>query len=146
MKVILLKDVKGVGRMYEERSVADGYAMNLLLPKKLAIPASGAAAAQINNLKLNDAKHREAEHRRLETEVHKLGDTKIKFIAKANEKNHLFASLTAEKIAEILKKQNIEVPVENIILEKPIKELGTHSIPVRVGDKTAHFNLVIESK
>lgn len=143
MKVILLKDIKGVGRRYEEKVVGDGYALNFLLPKKFAVPAIGAAASQIKNLKENDAKHHEAELRKIEAEVHKLSNTTIEVKEKANEKNHLFAALTQEKISDLLKERGINLPPDCIALEHGIKEVGTHSIPVKIGSKETRFTLVI---
>ncbi len=146
MRVILLKDVKGVGRRYEEKNVGDGYASNFLLPKKLAVPATGAAASQLKNFKENDEKHKEAEEKKLESEVHKLSSAEIKVEMKVNEKNHLFAALTAEKISQLLKEKGMEVPAKFINIDGTIKEAGKHSIPVKIGEKVTHFTLVIEAK
>lgn len=66
MKVILLRDVKGVGRKYEEKNVADGYATNFLLPRKLVVPLTGQSAAQIAQLKAQEEKKRNEEAKRLE--------------------------------------------------------------------------------
>jgi len=146
MKIILLKDVKGVGRRFEEKNVGDGYASNFLLPKKLAVSATGGAAAQIKNLKESEEKHRMAEDKHLAEQVHKIANTNITFIAKANEKNHLFASLTRDKISMILKEKGREVPAECIQLESPIKELGTHIVVIKIGGKETHFTLVVEAQ
>src|SRR4051812_33297726 len=107
MKVIMLKDVKGIGKRFEEKVVGDGYAANFLLPKKLAVAATGAAAAQIKNLKENESKHKEAEDKHLSAEVQKLANTTVNIKANANEKQHLFAALTEEKISGILKEKGI---------------------------------------
>jgi large subunit ribosomal protein L9 len=146
MKVILLRDVKGVGKRYEEKNVGDGYAANFLLPKKLAVPATGAAAGQIKNMKESDAKHKEAELHKLEEEVRKLASTTINIKEKANEKNHLFAAITAEKLSLLLKEKGISVPADCIVLESPIKELGTREVPIDIKGKRTHFTLVIEPK
>lgn len=143
MKVIFLKDVKGAGRLYEEKEVSDGYAQNFLFPKKLAVPATGAAANQIKNLKEGHAKHREAENKKLHEHMEKLHDTTVTVKANANEKNHLFAALTADKLSELLREKGIEVPT-NFIQTQSIKELGTFRIPVSVDGKQTHFTLVIE--
>jgi large subunit ribosomal protein L9 len=145
MKVILLKDVKGVGKRYEEKNVADGYALNLLIPKKLAVPATGAAAGQIKSLKENEAKHKEADNKKLESEVAKLSGFELRVSLKANEKGHLFAALTPEKISELLKGEGIIVGSGHIGIDH-IKETGTFEVPVRIGEKTTHFQLVVEGK
>src|SRR3954468_14704624 len=107
MKVILLRDIKGIGKRYEEKNVADGFALNKLIPQKLAVPATGAAAEQIKNLKESDKKHHEAEDRKLSEEVHKIAGTTITISREANEKGHLFAALTREKISNILRDKGI---------------------------------------
>lgn len=145
MKVILLKDIKGVGRKYEEKVVGDGYAANFLIPNKSAVPATGSAASQIKNLKENDAKHNEARQRHLETEIQKLGSTVINIKEKANDKGHLFAKLTREKLSQLLKTRGIDLPPENIDLDEPLRDIGEHSVSVSVGEKKTHFNLIIES-
>lgn len=142
MKVILLRDIKGVGKRFEEKNVSDGYAMNQLLPKKLAVPAS--EAGSVKTLIQNKVAHDSAEQKRLEETVQKLMQTEVKLNLKANEKNNLFASLNANKLSEILKKQGIEIASDLIELENPIKQTGTFEVPVRVGDKQAKFTLVVE--
>ena len=148
MKVIFLKDIKGVGRKYEEKVVADGYALNQLIPKKLAVPSTGAAAGQIKSLKENEAKHKEAQNSKLRAHVEQITGQEVVVIVNANEKHHLFASITKEKISEILKKEkNVEIGTECIRLIQPIKELGTYEIPLKVGnDKETHFTLVLKTK
>ncbi|MEK7194491.1 MAG: 50S ribosomal protein L9 [Patescibacteria group bacterium] len=144
MKVILLKDVKGLGKRYEEKNVSEGYASNFLVPKKLAVSATGSAGAQMKNLKENEFQNQEARSRHLEVEIHKLSNTTITVKMKINEKNHLFASLTREKISELLKERDIDVPADCINLKQSIKEAGVHSISVKIGYKETHFNLNIE--
>lgn len=135
-----------MGKKYEEKNVGDGYASNYLIPQKLAVPATGAAAGQIMMLKENDSKHREAEMKKLEEEVRKLASTTINIKEKANEKNHLFASISAGKLSALLKERGINVPAECIVLESPIKELGTREVPIEIKGKRTHFTLVIEAK
>ncbi len=146
MKVILLKDIKGVGKRYEEKNVSDGYAENFLIPKKLAIPATGSAAANIKNLKENDTKHREADEKKLEAEIQKLTNTTVEVKARANEKNSLFAALTAPRISKLLMEKGIEVSAQSILVDSGIKELGTHNIKVKVGSKETHFVLVVKGE
>ncbi len=143
MKVVLIKDVKGVGRMHEEKEVSEGYAINFLIPKKLAVPATGAAASEVKNLKEMGAKHKEAELKKLEAEVHKLSDKNARLVAKVNEKGHLFFALDAKKVSEILNKEGVYIPSELILLESKIKEVGTHKIEVKIGEKRAHFSLEV---
>lgn len=146
MKVILLKDVKGVGQRYEEKSVTDGYAANFLLPKKLAIPASGSAAAQVKNLRAQAAQKNLAESKHLTEEVQKLAGKEFVLKEKANEKGHLFSAVHKGKIVEILKEAGISIPEEIIDLEHPLKEIGSHAVPINIGGKETHLTLNIEAK
>ena len=146
MKVILLKDIKGVGKRYEEKNVSDGYAENFLIPKKLAIPATGSAAASIKNLKENDTKHREADEKKLEAEIQKLTNTTVEVKARANEKNSLFAALTADKISKLLKEKGIDVSAQSILVDNGIKELGSHSVKIKVGSKETNFVLEVRGE
>jgi large subunit ribosomal protein L9 len=146
MKIILLKDVKGVGRRFEEKNVGDGYAANFLIPKKLAIQAGSAAAGQIKSMMEGQQKHQEAENSKFGAEIQKISGTTVNVFENANEKGHLFAAITRDRIAQILKEKGVSIPLGRIELPHGIKEIGTHTIPVKVGDKTAHFRLVVEAK
>lgn len=146
MKIILLKDIKGVGRKFEEKNASDGYAINYLIPNKLAVMASGAAAAQIKTLKEAEEKSNQAKNQKISENVSKLAGTEITATLKANEKGHLFASLSKDKIINLLKEKGIEIASDNLNLKDPIKEIGTYSIPVLVGDKETHFTLIVSGK
>jgi len=147
MKVIFLKDVKGVGRKWEEKNVADGYALNKLIPQKLAIAATASAAAQIKSLKEQEAKGKAVHDQHVSEEMHKLSGTELTIRVKANEKGHLFQKLTAEKIAQALKKEKgIEVNFAYINLFEGIQDTGSFEIPVKVGDKLTHFTLTVEAE
>lgn len=144
MQVVLLKDIKGVGRKFEEKNVSNGHAMNFLIPNKLAVPAN--EAGTIKALKEKEAQSREAETKKIEEAVAKISGTEINLKLKANEKNHLFASLNVEKLSQILKKEKgIDIEAKYIVLEYPIKQTGTFEVPVRVGErKEAKFTLRVE--
>lgn len=143
MKVTLLKDIKGVGRKFEEKEVASGYALNFLIPNKQAVPSGSASAGQIKVLKESGEKHREAENKKLEQEIEKLKNTEIIISLPANDKNHLFASLNSEKISTLLKERGIDLGVSHINLTQPIKETGTFRVPVSLDTKKTEFTLVV---
>ena len=144
MKVIFLKDVKGVGRKFEEKNVADGYALNMLIPKKLAVPAEGPGASSVKVLKENEAKAREKRGIQLSENLSKIAGATITLNMKANDKGHLFASINASKLSDLLKKEGIEIEEDCILLEHPIKEIGTFAVPISVErDKRASFTLVV---
>ena len=140
MKVILLKDIKGVGKRFEEKEVSDGHASNFLIPQKLAVSAIDTSAETIKNLKDQEEKIKEKEQAKLDNSISQVTGLKFEVKMKANEKGHLFEKITADKLSVILKKEKgIEIEPKHIQLSDPVKELGSFEIPV---DKT-HFTLEI---
>ena len=145
MKVILLKDVKGVGRKFEEKNVADGYALNLLIPKKLAVSATGSGAGAVKMLKEQEELGRAKRGEKLSLNVSKIGNTTISIKMKANDQGHLFAALNADKLSKLLKaEQGVELDADHIMLAQPIKETGTFTVPVSIEKgKETSFTLEI---
>lgn len=144
MKVVLLKDVPGVGRKNEIKQVSDGYALNLLLPKKLAVIATPAAMAHAERLKSESEAERKIQENLLGKNLAELASVRIEIASKANEQGHLFSGIHREQIAEELKKQkHLELPLASILLDQPLKAIGEYPIAVKVGEKTATFTLVI---
>jgi large subunit ribosomal protein L9 len=146
MKIILLKDVAGVGRRYEAKNVSDGYALNFLIPKKLAEVATPAALGRAERMKREEGALRREHEDLLLQNLAALGEARVEVQGKANEKGHLFASIHAEAIVRELKKQTgIDVLPEFLVIEKPVKEVGEHTIPVKVQDKVAHLKVVVKA-
>lgn len=140
----MLKDVAKVGRKYETKDVAEGYALNLLIPKGLAIAATPDAVKRIGVEILKDEGEKKLHHELLMKNLKELDGVTVTMKEKANEKGHLFAGVhKAELIPEIQKQTRIQVDESHIVLEKPIKEIGKHEIAIKVGDKKASFTLDI---
>jgi large subunit ribosomal protein L9 len=134
MKVILKEDVKGVGRKYEVKNVADGYANNFLIPRKLAEYASPETIRKAETLKSSVDAEREIREKLTEKQVEMLKGVKIVLKKKGNEKGHLFEKIHPAEISEALKEQaKIDIDPEFLIIEKPIKEIGEHAVIVQVG-------------
>ncbi|MDY5478954.1 MAG: 50S ribosomal protein L9 [Peptostreptococcus porci] len=136
MKVILLKDVKGTGKKGEIKEVSDGYARNFLLKKKVAVEANN------TNLKELDEKSKSKERKELieYEEAVLLGkqmeDVNIEIYSKAGEGGRLFGSITSKEIAEQLKKQkNIDVDKRKILLDEPIRSLGSRFVEIKIHQK-----------
>jgi large subunit ribosomal protein L9 len=143
MKVVLTRDVKGVGRQHEAVEAKDGYALNYLIPKKLAVPATPAATKEAE-LRLKAVKERRELDTKLFAEnLAKVSEGHIQIAMKANEQGHLYEAVDAGVISKALAAQHIEMPEEAIQLEKPIKELGTHRVPVALGEAFGEFNIEI---
>jgi large subunit ribosomal protein L9 len=147
MKVILIKDVKGVGRVHEEVAVADGYALNFLIPKKFAIPATPVAMKE-SELRRNQSIDRSLIDAALTVQnIATLAEAHIVIKMKANEKGHLYDAVGANEILEAVKEQaHIDLPIDTIRLEKPIKALGTFDVPVSAAETFGKFSITIEAE
>ena len=134
MKVILQQDVKGQGKKGQMVEVAEGYARNFLLPRKLAVPATADA---MNTMKLQEkAKKAEEARQKAEAEAvaEKLKGAVVKLTAKAGANGKLFGAVTAKEIAEGLMSQyGIELNKQKIVVEEPIKSFGTYELKVKLG-------------
>ncbi len=134
MKVILQQDVKGQGKKGQMVEVAEGYARNFLLPRKLAVPATADA---MNTMKLQEkAKKAEEARQKAEAEAvaEKLKGAVVKLTAKAGANGKLFGAVTAKEIAEGLMTQHgIEVSKQKIVVEEPIKSFGSYQLKVKLG-------------
>lgn len=147
MKIILLKDVKKLGRKYEVKEVADGHALNLLIPNGLALPATPGNVNMIETKKKGDMFETAKTRAEFDEVLNKVKEISVEIRGKVNEKGHLFAGIHKEEIIEAVKKQKgINLSVEHLILEKPIKEVGEHAITVKIGEREVAFKLVIKAE
>jgi large subunit ribosomal protein L9 len=138
MKVILLKDVKGVGKSGELITTSDGHAMNLLLPKKLAVQATPVELAKYKASIEKDAKETES----LKALAKKLSAEPLRFVLKTGPHGEVFNSITKEDIAAALKKAGYEAA--KIDLEKPLRTLGAHHAVIHLG-KGIEAKITIET-
>lgn len=145
MKVIFLHDVPRVGKRYDVKEINDGYAMNFLLPRKLAEPATPKAISELKKRKKNIEIEREVQEELLMKNLEEIKNKIVQLKAKADEKGHLFSGIHKKEIVEEMKKQNhTDISEEFIVLEKPIKEIGEHEILIKVGSQKSSFKLVVE--
>lgn len=132
MKVILSHDVPNVGKMGATVNVADGFARNFLLPRKLAVGADSASAKQIEH-EMRIIKRREEKQRAVLTELaKKLEGVTVEIKARAGEEEKIFGSVTTAHIAEKLAGLGFTVDRKIIVLEEPIKSLGIFAVPVKL--------------
>jgi len=132
MEVILISDVKNLGKRGELKSVSDGYAQNFLFPKKLAAIATPEA---IEKIKLEQKKIQEQEielEKNLRKTALDIQNKKIILKAKA-EKGKLFGRVGTREIANELKKQNFNISEKSIILKDPIKTVGEKEVLIDLG-------------
>ncbi|MCK9352273.1 MAG: 50S ribosomal protein L9 [Candidatus Paceibacterota bacterium] len=146
MKVVFLKDVPKMGKKYDVKEVADGYAQNFLLPKKLAEVADKNTEKRIEKMKKSEVEMKKVDEALLHKNLKELGETVITIKGKANERGHLFAAIHKEELSLKLKEMaGLDIPPEYINMEKPVKEVGEHEIHVAIGDKKGKFKLVVEA-
>lgn len=133
MEVILLEDVKSVGKKGQVVTVNDGYARNCLLKKKLGIEAT---PANINDLKLKNANNAKIEKEKLEAAKKlsvELKEMSVTLKIKTGAGGKVFGSVSSKEIADAIKKQlNLEFDKKKMLLDEPIKSLGTHIIKIKL--------------
>jgi large subunit ribosomal protein L9 len=145
MKIIFLKDVPRVGRRNDVKEISDGYAMNFLIPRKLGTPATPKAVAELELRKKEISIEREVQETLLLKNLEEIKGKVVSMKGKSNEQGHLFSSIHKKEIVEAMKAQNhADISEEFIVLEKPIKEIGEHEIPIVIKDKKSSFKLVVE--
>ena len=125
MKVVLLADVKGLGRKFDIKDVPDGHARNFLIPRSLAIPSTRANQEFVEEQKVRAEKRREKERGEAQKTVEKISKVKLTIEAASGEKEKLFGSVTAEDISEALRKQGHSYDRKHILLKEAIRSLGT---------------------
>ena len=146
MKVILLEDVKALGKKGQVVNVSDGYARNLLLPKKLGVEATG---KNMNDLKLQKAHEDKVAQENLDAAkafAEELKDKQVTVGIKVGEGGRTFGSISPNEIAEAAKAQlGYELDKNKLQLSDPIKELGTTMVPIKLHPKvTGELKVVVK--
>ena len=133
MKVILLDNIKGVGKKDEIINASDGYARNYLLPKKLAVEANAENLSKLNNKKESAIYKKDQEKQNAEELAKKLKGIMLKIKVKAGENGKIFGGVTSKEISENLKSQyNFVVDKKKIELKDTIKTLGSFNVTVKL--------------
>ena len=146
MKVILLQDVKALGKKGEVVNVNDGYARNFILPKKLGVEANG---KNLNDLKLqknNEAKVAQEHLDAAKKLAEELKAGKVVLTMKVGKGGRTFGSVSSKEIAEAVKEQmHLEIDKKKIQLKEQIKTLGTHIVSVKLHPEvTAELNVSVK--
>lgn len=135
MKVILTQDIKGVGKKDQIINANDGYARNYLFPKNLAVPADKGNLTNLQSKKTSEEHRKELERQAAKENAKKIESISLKIQVKSGENGKVFGSVTSKEIAENLEKQyKIKVDKKKIILDEPIKVLGTFNIDIKLFD------------
>lgn len=147
MKVILLKDVPKIGRKYEIKNVADGFALNLLIPQGKAQIATDQGVKKILELKARMESERKIQEDLLHKNLKEVSGKEIVYEVKANDKGHLFAQIHKREIIGIIEQSlHVTIDEEHIDLQKPIKEIGVHPIKLKIGEKSGVINITFKAK
>jgi len=132
MKVILISDVKGLGKVNDVVEVNDGYARNLLFKKNLALEAT---PVNMNAIKLKKGSQAEKARRELleaRENGTKLAEQRITLAMKAGEGGRLYGAVTAMDIAAVLEKQGYKIDKKHILIKNPIKAVGTFEVTLKL--------------
>jgi large subunit ribosomal protein L9 len=132
MEVILREDIAKLGARGEVIKVADGYARNFLIPKRLAVPATPSNKKIIEQERLAHLRREAKEQAGAEDLAKLMAGLTVTIAQKAGEQEQLFGSVTAKDIAEVLEKQNFHIDRRKIQLHDPIKQLGEHKVTIRL--------------
>jgi large subunit ribosomal protein L9 len=133
VKVILLNDVKGVGKKGQICEVADGHARNFLLPRKLAVEATTGNVQDLAQKKAAEDKRKDKEKQMAQILAQKLDKLVVEVATKTGEGGRLFGSVTNKEIAETLKKiHGIDLDKRKIEVKEPIKALGSYVVQVKL--------------
>ncbi len=145
MRIILLKDIQKVGRKYDIKNVSDGYALNMLIPRGLAQVATEQAVKNIESMKAKDSSQKQIQGELLLKNLDTIKNLTLTIKEKANDKGHLFAGVTKERLVEeIMKSVRLNIDPESIKLDKPIKEVGEHKLTVEAMGKKVEFSVIVE--
>jgi len=148
MEVILIKDVPKLGKAGDVVKVKDGYARNYLIPKGLAILANQKTIKALENQRKIILAKAERERKKLESLAEKLEGITLTVYRKTVEGDRIFGSVSLIDIVNMLKEKGIEIEKSQVLLEEPIKKLGTFEVPIKLSsDKIVNIKVeVLEEK
>ena len=142
MHIIFTTDVPKIGNKYELKEFKDGYA-NVLIARGVALLATPKAIADLNAKKASMNQKKEVEMKMFESIIASIDNKKIEIKAKANEKGHLFKAVNVHDVAKaIMDVTGVEVDATSIIMEH-IKEVGTHTVEIKKGNKKGKCEVVV---
>lgn len=145
MKVILLTDIPKVGNKYDVKDFKEGYAQNVLLAKGLACLATPAELAKLEDRKKQLQKKKEEEIKTFENLITSVGNKIITIKAKANEKGHLFKAVGTHDVVLAIKEiTGIDIDEKSLVMDH-IKNVGSHNVVIKKGDKKGECQIVVEA-
>jgi large subunit ribosomal protein L9 len=147
MELILKEDVNNLGQRGEVVKVADGYGRNFLLPKKLALEATPANKAVIEQMKQSAVRRVAREKSDAQLLLAQLDQVALTFERKVGENEHLFGSVTSGEIAQQLEQRGFSIDRRKIQLDEPLRQLGEFHVPVKLHrEVTAHVKVTVQAE
>jgi large subunit ribosomal protein L9 len=147
VKVILTADVEKLGKSGEMKDVAEGYARNFLIPRKLAVPAAGGAYRAWQHDIASREEKRQREREEAEVSATRIASTTLTMGVKVGEGGKLYGSITAKDIADALSRRGIDIDRHKIDLPEPLKTLGTYKVAIKVySGMSPEVTIVVEPK
>jgi large subunit ribosomal protein L9 len=143
MQVILLKDVAKVGQRGSVITVADGFALNSLIPRKMAMLATPEALKDLEKKNADNKAHRAAQEKAWDAIFEKMKSFTLMLRANAAPQGQLYKKIGAEEISKLLQEQGVDVPDEAIHPKMAIKQTGVWPVEIKLGDKSATINVEI---
>ena len=133
MKVILLADIKGVGKKDEVINASDGYVRNFLFPKNLAVEANAENMAKLQAQNSSKQFKKDTEKEEAQKLAEKMNKISLRIQVKAGENGKIFGGVTSKEIAENLKKEySIEIDKKKVLLPETIKNIGTFTVDIKL--------------
>jgi large subunit ribosomal protein L9 len=132
MQIILQEDVEKLGTRGQVVEVAEGYARNFLLPRKLALEASAGNMKRLEKMRAVFAKKEATEKADAEKLAELLANVSLEFTRRAGENDQLFGSVTSADISEALAAQGYTVDKRKVVLPEPVKTVGEFQVPLRL--------------
>jgi large subunit ribosomal protein L9 len=132
MQIILQEDVEKLGNRGQIVDVAEGYARNYLLPRKLALPVSQGNLKQLEQIKRSLAKREATEVESAQKQAEMLAALTLEFARKAGENDQMFGSVTGADVSEALAAKGFSVDKRKIQLDQPIRTLGEYDVPAKL--------------
>ncbi|HAP93040.1 MAG TPA: 50S ribosomal protein L9 [Desulfotomaculum sp.] len=133
MKVVLLEDVKNLGKKGDVAQVAEGHARNYLLPRRLAVEATEGKMKQLAQLQSAADRKKQLEESKAKELAVQLENLSVRVYSRAGEGGKLFGSVNNKDIVDaLLQEHGIKIDKKKIVLKEPIKKLGTYSLPVKL--------------
>jgi len=132
MKVILMEDVEGLGRVGEVVQVANGYARNYLIPRNMALMATSKNLKVFKEEQKKRASRRNRARRDAQAMAEELNQLSLTVEVPVGEEDRMFGAVTSQTIAQLLKEKGFDVDRRKIVLDEPIRALGVYTVPIRL--------------